>query len=139
MSTFIRTNVVNNNICYQISTSGSTGTSKTVQVPYSCIRPNIFGLQKIFQLTSKDIIFQVSPPTFDPFVVDLFLAFLSGASLLLVAQHLRFSKEMLSCLFGANGVSFLQTTPSLFQRWSEQAIKDLILHQNSSLGFVINT
>ncbi|XP_054083125.1 beta-alanine-activating enzyme-like [Zeugodacus cucurbitae] len=43
-------------LCYSISTSGSTGLPKIVQVPYSCVEPNILVLCSLLKLSEKDVI-----------------------------------------------------------------------------------
>lgn len=124
------------NLAYLITTSGTTETEKIVRVPHSSIIPNIVGLQKIFQLTEKEIIYSSAPRTFDVFVVDLFLALISGSSLLVLDQKLKYSSKTLDFLFPASsehsGVTFMQMTPSLFKRWNLEEI-NRILNPDSSL------
>ncbi|XP_054083124.1 beta-alanine-activating enzyme-like [Zeugodacus cucurbitae] len=43
-------------LCYSISTSGSTGLPKIVQVPYSRVEPNILVLCSLLKLSEKDVI-----------------------------------------------------------------------------------
>lgn len=125
------------NIAYMITTSGSTGLEKIVRVPFSSIMPNILQLQKIFQLTENDTIFSSAPRTFDVFVVDFFLACISGSSILILDDKLKYSSRTLNYLFPASksehpGVTFMQMTPSIFKRWD---LKDIqrILEPDSSL------
>ncbi|CAN7940705.1 unnamed protein product, partial [Ixodes pacificus] len=70
-------------MAYIMWTSGSTGEPKTVQVPHSCIVPNVLHLRKIFNITPEDVICGTCPLTFDPIVMQIFLALTSGATLLL--------------------------------------------------------
>lgn len=86
--------------CFGIMTSGTTGTPKVIQVPWSCILHNSKNLKEIFEITSSDCIYQASPCTFDPFFVELFLTILSGASLLIVNNVYKLlSTTLLSLLF----------------------------------------
>lgn len=122
--------------CYNVKTSGSTGKEKYVRVPWQSILPNISSLQNTFKL-QKDVIYSSAPVTFDVFVVDLFLTVRSGSAMLLLDQNLRFSKDSLEILFSDHdshkGTTFLQTTPSLFQQWGLENIKDKILNNSSCL------
>lgn len=124
-----------NQVCYTITTSGTTGQRKIVRVTYNCITPNVVGLQKIFRL-DKDVIFSSAPQTFDVFVLDVFLALHSGSALMLMDESLRYSDESLNFMFSpsqSTGVTFLQITPSLFQYYGLDNIKNKILHPSSSL------
>lgn len=99
---------------YVLHTSGTTGPPKTVRVPHECILPNILHLRwvscglggpgfvqvlfsgevfallrSLFQISADDVLFLASPLTFDPSVVDIFLALSSGARLLIVPALLK--------------------------------------------------
>ncbi|XP_055637129.1 beta-alanine-activating enzyme [Toxorhynchites rutilus septentrionalis] len=125
-------------IAYCVLTSGSTGEPKLVKVPEACILPNLERMEAIFQFQETDRIFVSSPPTFDPFVLDVFLALRNGACLILVSNEIRLSAELLQdVLFRQDEVTFMQMTPSLFTRWSEEAIKNVILHEKSSLRYLV--
>lgn len=110
-------------------TSGSTGEPKHIQVPVECIQPNIDDLTKIFNITSKDIIYLSTPLTFDPSMVEILLACMNGASLLI-------APEKADALFPEdkqNSITFWQTTPSKFFQYSDADIKNKILKANSTL------
>ena len=62
-------------IVYVIKTLGSTGAAKTVHVTNASVTPD-------------DVILLSSPPTFDPHIIDMFLAVASGATLLLRPRRL---------------------------------------------------
>ncbi|XP_039276230.1 beta-alanine-activating enzyme-like [Nilaparvata lugens] len=76
-------------LLYAIQTSGSTGEKKIVQVTEDCILPNILELREVFNVCPTDVIYYGSPVTFDPHIVELFLALTSGASLFIVASKAR--------------------------------------------------
>lgn len=129
-----------NEICYTIQTSGSTGLPKIVRVPIQCILPNILKLKDLFQISSIDNIYVNSPPTFDPFIVDLFLALSTGASLIMTGNNLRLSKEnLLEVLFVDKkfGATFTQITPALLLRFGDENIQNKILSQESSLRTLV--
>lgn len=123
-----------NRICYTIMTSGTTGQRKIVRVTYKCIATNLDCLQKIFRL-NKDVIYSSAPCTFDVFVLDVFIALYTGSALVIVDEVLRYSEESLDFLFSpkSNGITFLQMTPSLFQQYGTENIRNKILHSESSL------
>ncbi|KAI8117638.1 Acyl-CoA synthetase family member 4 like protein [Lucilia cuprina] len=128
--------IENISLCYTIATSGSTGSPKMVHVPYECIEPNITSLSCLLNVQQNDVIFLGSPPTFDPFVVELFLALKTGGSVLITSKEIRLQpQKLLKCMFP--GVSIFQTTPSLFRLFGKQSIHDEILQSKSSLRCLI--
>jgi acyl-CoA synthetase len=121
-------------LCYVIKTSGTSGRRKVVHVTFNSITPNITSLQRIFQLNCNDVILSVSPITFDPFMIDLFLSLSAGSSLLFIADSLRFDGSLfLRDSSESTGVTFLQTTPTLFQQYGIENIQTKILSDSSSL------
>lgn len=128
-------------MAYAVLTSGSTGQPKIVRVPHASVVSNIVSLIKICEVTSRDLIFLSSPPTFDPSVVDIFLAFATGASLLVTNNVVKASaSNLLNVLFppqSALGVTVLQMTPSVFNRWSETELKEIVLGSRTSLRALI--
>lgn len=119
-----------NNICYSVTTSGSTGKRKIVRVPFKCIKPNIFSLQKIYNLRN-DVILTTSPVTFDVFILEMFLTMYSGSTLLIINDKLRYSEWAVSLI--SNYVTFMQTTPSLFKNYGIDTIRNKILSESSSI------
>lgn len=93
----------------------------------------------LLNVTENDVIYLGSPATFDPFVVELFLALENGASILLTTKEIRLQPEkLLKLMFPEesleiNGVTIYQTTPSLFRLFGKENIRDVILKNNSSL------
>ncbi|XP_053961408.1 beta-alanine-activating enzyme isoform X1 [Anastrepha ludens] len=140
-------------LCYSIATSGTTGLPKIVQVPYSCMEPNIVAISTQLKISESDVIYLCAPFTFDPFMVDLFLALNRGATLLISAPTLRLNpnklikilwpklldhdrsllRENSNCI----GATFLQATPSFFRLFGDAAIKDVILHESNSLRCLV--
>ncbi|XP_062991428.1 beta-alanine-activating enzyme [Elgaria multicarinata webbii] len=121
-------------IAYVLHTSGTTGVPKIVRVPHKCIVPNILHLQDVFKIAPDDMVFMASPLTFDPSVVELFIALGSGASLLIVPNLIKMMPQELSkALFQHHRVSVLQATPTLLRRFGVQHIKSTVLSANTSL------
>lgn len=78
-----------NGYAYAISTSGTTRMPKVVRVPHSCIVPNIVDLSRILAIESTDKISQLTNVTFDPSVIEIFLALSNSASLFMSSRSLR--------------------------------------------------
>ncbi|NXJ11866.1 ACSF4 enzyme, partial [Odontophorus gujanensis] len=121
-------------IAYVLHTSGTTGTPKIVRVPHACIVPNIQHLQSIFEITQDDVLFLASPLTFDPSVVELFIALTSGASILILPSAVKMMPvELSAALFVHHHVTVLQATPTLLRRFGAHIIKSTVLSANTSL------
>lgn len=125
-------------LAYVLHTSGTTGFPKTVRVPHRCILPNIlhlrsvrtcfctrmaflkesikeisrvFLLRSLFQMRADDVVFLASPLTFDPSVVDIFLALSSGAQLLIVPNVIKkMPNRLAQLLFNDHKATFLQAS-----------------------------
>uniref|UniRef100_A0A8D0LCY2 Aminoadipate-semialdehyde dehydrogenase n=1 Tax=Sphenodon punctatus TaxID=8508 RepID=A0A8D0LCY2_SPHPU len=121
-------------LAYVLHTSGTTGIPKIVRVPHKCIVPNIHHLRTIFGIMPGDVVFMASPLTFDPSVVELFVALTSGASLLIVPNPIKMMPQKLSeALFHQHRVTVLQATPTFLKRFGSQCIKSTVLSANTSL------
>lgn len=89
-------------------------------------------------VSMADIIYLGTPCTFDPFVVEIFLALQNGAALLISHHSMRDSpSRVLNALFPLNltkpGISLLQMTPSLFRQFGSTVIRERVLSSSSSL------
>ncbi|XP_066488528.1 beta-alanine-activating enzyme isoform X2 [Tiliqua scincoides] len=121
-------------LAYILHTSGTTGIPKIVRVPHKCIVPNVLHLQDVFKVTPDDTVFLASPLTFDPSVIELFLALASGACLLIVPTVIKMMPHELSeTLFKRHGVSILQATPTLLRRFGVNLIQSTVLSADTSL------
>ncbi|NWW58675.1 ACSF4 enzyme, partial [Ifrita kowaldi] len=121
-------------LAYVLHTSGTTGIPKIVRVPHKCIVPNIQHLKSIFEITEDDVLFLASPLTFDPSVVELFMALTSGASILVVPNTVKMMPvELSAALFHHHHVTVLQATPTLLRRFGAHIIKSRVLSANTSL------
>lgn len=123
-----------NCLAYVLHTSGTTGTPKIVRVPHACIVPNIQHFRVLFEITQEDVLFLASPLTFDPSVVEIFVALSSGASLLIVPTSVKVLPSKLAVvLFSRHRVTILQATPTLLRRFGSQLIKSTVLSASTSL------
>ncbi|KAI9552408.1 hypothetical protein GHT06_022774 [Daphnia sinensis] len=124
------------NVAYVIHTSGSTGTPKTVCVPHSCILPNILDLRENFNIQQNDVIFMASPYTFDPSIVDLFLALSTGAKLIQVEPSIKAMPLKLAEIIRDEGVTFIQATPSFFLQFGHLS-RTHLLYPSTPLRTVV--
>ncbi|TRY57108.1 hypothetical protein DNTS_023983 [Danionella cerebrum] len=121
-------------LAYVLHTSGTTGVPKIVKVPHKCIVPNIICLRSVFMMTPEDVVFLSSPLTFDPSVVEMFLALSSGACLLIVPPAVKKMPRRLSqVLFKRNNTTVLQATPTLVRRFGRRVLQEEVLSSHSSL------
>ncbi|XP_067239904.1 beta-alanine-activating enzyme isoform X2 [Chanodichthys erythropterus] len=121
-------------LAYVLHTSGTTGRPKIVKVPHRCIMPNIIHLRSVFKMTAEDVVFLSSPLTFDPSVVEMFLALSSGACLLIVPSAVKkMPRRLARVLFKRNTTTVLQATPTLVRRFGRRVLQEVVLSANSSL------
>ncbi|XP_051511642.1 beta-alanine-activating enzyme isoform X2 [Myxocyprinus asiaticus] len=121
-------------LAYVLHTSGTTGLPKIVNVPHRCIVPNIIHLRSLFKMTAEDTVFLSSPLTFDPSVVEIFLALSSGACLLIVPSAVKkMPRRLAHVLFKRNATTVLQATPTLVKRFGRRALQEEVFSANSSL------
>ncbi|CAN9498933.1 unnamed protein product [Ophioblennius macclurei] len=130
----LETGIKHKDLAYVLHTSGTTGFPKTVRVPHKCILPNILHLRSLFQMRADDVVFLASPLTFDPSVVEIFLALSSGAQLLIVPSVIKKAPNKLAqLLFKDHKTTFLQVTPTLLLRFGHRVLKEAVLSSDSSL------
>ncbi|XP_045492128.1 beta-alanine-activating enzyme [Colias croceus] len=110
-------------------TSGSTGDPKHIQVPIKCIQPNVDDLTKLFDIEQRDIIYFSTPLTFDPSMIEILLACMNGASLMIAPEK----TDILFPENPDNSITFWQTTPSKFFQFSNADIRNKILSVQSTL------
>uniref|UniRef100_A0A8D3AV92 Aminoadipate-semialdehyde dehydrogenase n=1 Tax=Scophthalmus maximus TaxID=52904 RepID=A0A8D3AV92_SCOMX len=121
-------------LAYVLHTSGTTGSPKIVRVPHKCILPNILHLRSLFQMSADDVVFLASPLTFDPSVVDIFLALSSGAQLLIIPSMVKkMPKRLSQLLFEDHKTTVLQVTPTLLCRFGHHTLNRDVLSSGSSL------
>ena len=123
---------------YAISTSGTTGVPKIVRVPHESIVPNIFDLRKILFITQYDKIAQLTPLTFDPSIVEIFLGLSSSCTLFMASEELKRNPRKLLQIMHRSKVSVFQTTPSLlFGKFSKHDLKETVFGQGSFLRILV--
>ncbi len=97
---------------YVIYTSGSTGTPKGVAIAHRGVVDYIEWARGLFDLDHRDVIASQSPFFFDNSTLDLYMAFATGATLLLVPDsHFTFPAALVPYLIKWD-VSFIFWVPS---------------------------
>lgn len=67
------------------------------------------GISSLFQMEADDVVFLASPLTFDPSVVDLFLALSSGAQVLIIPSVIKkMPRRLARLLFQDHKTTVLQ-------------------------------
>ncbi|XP_053314643.1 beta-alanine-activating enzyme [Spea bombifrons] len=120
-------------LAYILHTSGTTGAPKIVSVPHRCIVPNIHHLRSIFDMSPADLLFLASPLTFDPSVIEMFLALSSGACLLIVPDTIKIMPPKLCDVFQQHCVTVMQVTPTFLRRFGSHSIRSSVLSRDTSL------
>ncbi len=123
-------------LAYVVQTSGSTGNRKTVIVSQASIALNVQDFQRCFRLRVSQTILSASPPTFDPFYIDVFLAFLSGAKLVFASSALKAKSKTLAKVIAEKRINFIQMTSTLYLSMSGH-LRDYLLSEENNLDFII--
>ncbi len=95
-------------VVYVITTSGTTGLPKVIQVCDSSISANIVQLSDLFRLTPSDVIYQASALTFDPSVVEIFCGLFKQSTVLVLPQIFKLMPSKLDAYLRKYRVTFLQ-------------------------------
>ncbi|CAD54160.1 AMP-dependent synthetase/ligase domain-containing protein [Caenorhabditis elegans] len=121
-------------ICYVIQTSGTTGAKKQVAVPVDCIRKNIEHFCSLFNLTSSDSILFSTSLHFDPSIVELFMAFHVGCTLIITPDEYRSEPHKLQKSIDKFQPTVVQLTPTVFEMLPSA---DSLLSATSSLRILL--
>ncbi|KAK0159317.1 hypothetical protein PV328_010207 [Microctonus aethiopoides] len=133
-----KTDNIANEFAYAITTSGSTGVPSIVRVTHASIVSNILDLRRILNLTSTDKIAHLTPLTFDPSIIEIFLSISSGATLVTVSDKLKNYPHELLMVLHNKCITFISSTPSLLlHRWSVTTLNSTILGKDSHLRVLL--
>ncbi|XP_076176149.1 aminoadipate-semialdehyde dehydrogenase isoform X2 [Ptiloglossa arizonensis] len=134
----LRQSIDSNYYAYAITTSGSTGASKVVRVPHASIVPNILDLHSILAIRKSDKIAQFTSFTFDPSIVEIFLALTSAGTLFMASKTLQNDANRLLEEAYSSKITVLQMTPSRFlYSWTVERLKATILSNNTFLRVLL--
>uniref|UniRef100_A0A8R1DV12 AMP-dependent synthetase/ligase domain-containing protein n=1 Tax=Caenorhabditis japonica TaxID=281687 RepID=A0A8R1DV12_CAEJA len=121
-------------ICYVITTSGTTGARKQVAVPVDCIQRNIDDFCSLFSLTPSDTILFSTSLLFDPSIVELFLAFQTGSTLILTPDAFRSEPHRMQSAIEKYRPTVAQFTPTVLEMLPSLPS---ILSDNTSLRILL--
>ena len=129
-------------LLYVVQSSGTTKDSgkennKLIFVPGTSIISNVYDFQKEFQLPKCSVLFTASPPTFDPFYLDLILAFYTHSTVLLVSQSSKSQSDKLFEIIKRQQVNFMQITPSLYKNLDRNLEMMLTSKENPLKSLII--
>ncbi|KAK5643770.1 hypothetical protein RI129_007615 [Pyrocoelia pectoralis] len=89
----------------------------------------VFYYRNLFKVTERDVIYFGTPLTFDPSMVEIFLALTTGCTLIIPPKTVN-SRLVLNVLFPNdkchNGITILQIVPSLLLHWNDADVKYLL-------------
>jgi D-alanine--poly(phosphoribitol) ligase subunit 1 len=100
--------LIDDDIVYVITTSGTTGSPKVIQACNSSIMPNIIQLSELFDLKSGDRVYQASSLTFDPSLIELFCSLLKKCTLLILPQMIKLMPHKLDEYLTKYNINILQ-------------------------------
>ncbi|SKA48843.1 amino acid adenylation domain-containing protein, partial [Chitinophaga eiseniae] len=114
---------------YIIYTSGSTGKPKGVMVPHRPVVNLAWSQRRTFQITEAEKILQFSTICFDASVEQIWLALLSGATLVMVSREVILDNALFNQYLRDHAVTHLHATPSFLESvaWEDvSALKRII-------------
>ncbi len=112
-------------LAYVIYTSGSTGRSKGVQIEHGSLVNEICSLKEKFRITEQDRILQTANYVFDPSIEQIFLALLSGATLVLITRDTLVDGELMEKVLDEKQITYLHLTPSLLKNITPRSYHSL--------------
>ncbi|HEX7480754.1 MAG TPA: Pls/PosA family non-ribosomal peptide synthetase [Polyangiales bacterium] len=113
------TGVQSTDPCYAIFTSGSTGRPKGVSISHQSCVHFVDAEKDVFDVQPSDRVFQGFSIAFDASVEEIWLAFRSGAALVVgSASELR-NGPQLPALLSRRGVTVLSTVPTLVSTFQD--------------------
>ena len=112
-------------LAYIIYTSGSSGQPKGVAVAHRGVCNVIRTSVRRFEISKTSRIAQLAALSFDASVLEIWMALLSGATLVLVPRQTLRSGEALGELMRAEKISHIAITPSLLETIAPDACESL--------------
>ena len=102
-------------VAYVLYTSGSTGKPKGVVVRHQSVVNLVYSQKELFGVNSQERILQFSTITFDASVEQVWLALLSGASLVLLDKAILADNTSFDAYISSHQVTHLHATPSFLE------------------------
>ena len=108
-------NISSEDLAYIIYTSGSTGTPKGVMIKHRSVVNFILSQKSRYKTNGEDKILQFSTYTFDASVEQTWLAFVSGATLVLVDRETLLDPIKFNQYLSRHKITHLDLTPSFLE------------------------
>jgi len=103
----------NDTYAYVVYTSGSTGTPKGIRIKSKSLLNFIFWRNDAYSISNKDVILQtLTPSSFDGYLISIFTAMVSGATLVCMEKEERADFGRLEKIFRKYGVTNMSTNPA---------------------------
>ncbi|WP_435795219.1 amino acid adenylation domain-containing protein [Nocardia aurea] len=109
------------NLAYVMFTSGSTGRPKGVAVPHHSVLNQLSWVSGTYALTSRDVVLQKTPATFDVSVWELFGTLAAGARLVIARPDGHTDPAYLAETIAAHGVTLTSFVPSMLAVFADAA------------------
>jgi amino acid adenylation domain-containing protein len=106
-------------LCYVIYTSGSTGKPKGVQLSHANVLNLIRGEERVYGVRPSDRVLQGFSTSFDASVEEIWMAFHSGATLVVGTKEIMRSGPDFPRVLAQHGVTCLSTVPTLLSTIEE--------------------
>jgi len=108
---FILPVIFGNDLAYMIYTSGSTGLPKGVLLKHDGFVNMCYDQIKLFDVNSQDRVLWFASPSFDASLSEIFMAFLSGAKLVIPSKETIADTSIFEALLKSENISILTLPP----------------------------
>lgn len=119
------------NLVYIIYTSGSTGRPKGVMVSHRSLLNFLWSMRDAPGMNKDSVVLALSPISFDPSTLELFLPLMIGAKIVIASDEMRTDPRLIAETIHQQKINFAQATPTtwkllLASGWTgEQGLKIL--------------
>jgi amino acid adenylation domain-containing protein len=117
--------VTTSDIAYVIYTSGSTGKPRGVLLPHAGLVNYTFNMARVYSMSPDDRVLQFCSVSFDIAVEELFIAWLSGAALVMKSDEMPLAVPEFLYWIERQGITVLDLPTAYWHEW---------MHQISELG-----
>jgi enterobactin synthetase component F len=115
---------------YVIFTSGSTGAPKGAVIEHRAIVNRLEWMRTFYEFTASDRLLQKTPATFDVSVWEFFLAFTSGALLVVAPPDAHKDPAWLASIIRSEGITTIHFVPSMLAAFlAEPAVRGLAMRR----------
>lgn len=116
----LQININESDLCYVIYTSGTTGRPKGVGVPHKSVCQYVQATQNIYKPNAQDKVYQGFSIAFDASLEEIWMAFASGATLVVGTTDAVHSGAALAEFLNFHQITILSTVPTMLVILGEQ-------------------